>query len=43
MEMVGERANSRVLRFEHFFGDAYKKRVNIRKKIRPTEMLVLLF
>ena len=24
-----------------FFGDAYKKRVDKRKKIRPTEMLVL--
>lgn len=42
MEMVGESANSRGLRFEHFLGDAYKKRVDTRKKIRPTDMLVLL-
>ena len=42
MEIVGESANPRVLRFELFFWEILiKKRVNTRKKIRPTGMLVL--
>lgn len=32
MEIVGESATPRVLRFEHFFGDAYKKRMDRGRK-----------
>ena len=42
IERIEEGANPRGFRFGPFFEILIKKRVNTKKKIRPTEMLVLL-
>ena len=42
MEKIRESTNSQgFFVLNTFFGDAYKKRMDKRKKIRPTKMLVL--